>query len=509
MTWNKKQSLRAIWLSFILFTFSLQACSEGDKDLHGDKVDFSSESPAIEKDKESLQKGMSFQKALKNVADKVLPAVVDIRAEKVTRSRNRLWGFRRDQFERFDEFFGRRKKPDLERKAQSLGSGFIISREGYVVTNNHVIEGASNIKVFLTNNREYTGQVVGTDAVSDLAVIKIDAGNDIPSISLSSQEKVNVGDLAIAVGNPFGLSGSFTLGVVSATGRVSGINDRNAAFKDFIQTDASINQGNSGGPLLNIKGQVIGVNTAIYSAGGQGSLGIGFAIPASVAKRVVTDIIRQGRVDRGYIGVIIKNLDKSVSDYLNLKKTDGVLITAVEPKGPAEIAGLRSGDVILSVNKKKVRNTTDLIKLVSTVKPGKRVILTILRKKKVLNVSLRVKRRPDRTALQKNRTIPKWDSHIERWMGLSLAAVSLYGKQFGLKNKSGVMVIQIDSDDSQPLPSVEILPGDILESVNYLPVTDMLSLRRIIKQLAGKKKYFLSLTRNGKRFFSVIQLKQE
>ena len=493
------------WVGIMGIIASFPACSEEENDLHGSKITFSSENPIAQNDSSSLEKGMSFQKALKNLADRVLPAVVDIRAEKVVR-KNRFQRFK-NPFQRFDEFFNRRKKPEYKEKAQSLGSGFIISREGYVVTNSHVIEGASNIKVLLTNNREYTGQIVGTDAVSDLAVIKIDAGKDIPSIPLASKEKVKVGDLAIAVGNPFGLSGSFTLGVISATGRVSGINDRNAAFKNFIQTDASINQGNSGGPLLNIKGQVIGVNTAIYSAGGKGSLGIGFAIPATTASQVVRDIIRQGRVDRGYIGVVIKNLDKSVSDYLKLNKNSGVMITSVESRGPAEKAGLRPGDVILSVNKQKIKNTTDLIREISTVKPGRLVFLKVLRKGKALSVTVRVQRRPDSAGLKRNRVIPKRDSHIEKWMGLSFAPVKIYRKQFGLKQVAGVVVIHVDSDESLSLPSAEILPGDVLESINYLPVKDMQSLARVLRQMTGKKKFFLSLTRNGKRFFSVIQIK--
>ncbi|MDH4129527.1 MAG: trypsin-like peptidase domain-containing protein, partial [Spirochaetota bacterium] len=271
--------------------------------LYGDKknvlqeIENNSKNTVVQSDNNALEVALSLQRAIRNVAKSVSPSVVNIRTERIVKKRSR-----RGTPYNFFDFFGDEHGFDGPQKMQSLGSGFVISKDGYIVTNNHVVQDADEITILFSDEKEYKGKIVGRDTRTDIAVIKIEPKHTIPVTPIGNSDEVQIGDFAIAIGNPFGLKGSFTLGVISARSRDDV--DADAGLKNYIQTDASINQGNSGGPLLNINGQAIGMNTAIYSTSG-GSVGIGFAIPMNIVKRVVVSLIEKGVVERGYLGVII------------------------------------------------------------------------------------------------------------------------------------------------------------------------------------------------------------
>lgn len=319
---------------------------------------------------------------VEKIAEQAGPAVVKLETSvKTTTSSNPFFD---DPF--FREFFGDsfRTMPQ-ERVQQGLGSGFIISKDGYILTNNHVVEGADEIKVFLTSRQEpYIAKVVGSDAELDLAVLKIDADHDLPILKLGDSNKTKVGNWVVAIGNPYGLDHTVTVGVISAKGRPITIG--NTQFKDLIQTDASINPGNSGGPLLNLNGEVVAINTAINAQ----AQGIGFAIPSSTVLQVLDQLLENGKVVRPWLGVIMQPVSEDLLDYLGLKKAEGALISAVQENSPAEKAGLRRGDVVLEYNKQKVTSVDDLQKLVRESKVGDKVVLLVHRDKTTIYMTVTI-----------------------------------------------------------------------------------------------------------------------
>ncbi len=499
---------RFTWICLI-FAFSNMSCNQEpgkkEKEEIAEHV-LGKKNQAIIKDKKSLKVSNHLQQSLRNIAKKVLPSVVDIRAEKKARPAQ---PFLRDFFSPHSEdFFEKhRKQSEKKRLSESIGSGFIIGKEGYIITNDHVIDGAINITVVLQNKNEYKARVIGKDKMTDLAVIKIKANKNIPTLSFGEASSIQVGSFAIAVGNPFGLSGSFTFGVISATGRTGIHIDKNAAFKHFIQTDASINQGNSGGPLLNIKGQVIGVNTAIYSTRGRGSVGIGFAVPVSTAKHVIRQLISKGRVDRGYIGVQPKDLDQAMAKHFKLERHKGVIIQRVLDDGPAHKAGVEVGDIILSVNGEGVKNTIHLIELISHIQPGKKAKLKILRQGKSIKLTINLGKRPSQITLSEKVIEGKKEKTSEdSWLGLSFGrsqdSVTSVPKAL-FKNE--VMITGVDKDSPASKASKAIQIGDILETINFHPIKDMDDLKKVIKKMNGEKSYIFALLRKGQRIFTVVQ----
>ena len=290
-------------------------------------------------------------KAFVNVVKKAKPAVVHIRVEKTTSSPLRGQGGE-DIFNHpfFDQFFGpqNRQRPDRpqrrEHKQRGQGSGFIISKDGFILTNNHVIEDADVIKVSLSDDREFDARLIGSDPQSDVALLKIEDPENLPVIALGDSDALEVGEWVIAIGNPFGLSQTVTVGVVSAKGRSSvGINQ----YENFIQTDAAINPGNSGGPLINVHGEVVGINTALFSKTG-GYMGIGFAIPINMARSIEDQLQKDGKVTRGWLGVVIQNVDKELAESFGLKEAGGILVSEVQKDSPASKAGIKQGDVIFA-----------------------------------------------------------------------------------------------------------------------------------------------------------------
>ncbi|GBE35228.1 putative periplasmic serine endoprotease DegP-like precursor [bacterium BMS3Bbin06] len=327
--------------------------------------------------------------SLSEVAEAVKPSVVNISTTKTVtmKQRSPFDEFFNDPLLR--KFFGDRFGFNGEkRKYQSsaLGSGVVVTDDGYILTNNHVVKDADEIKVVLYDKREFKGRVVGSDPKSDLAVIKIDAGGDLPAIKIGESDSLKVGDVVLAIGNPFGLSQTITMGIVSAVGRSNvGIAD----YEDFIQTDAAINPGNSGGALVNTRGELVGINTAIFSTNG-GYMGIGFAIPSDMAKAVMESIIKYGKVVRGWLGVTIQDLTPELARHFDIKEKTGALVTDVIKDSPAEKAGFKRGDLIVEFARKRVRDATNLRNMVADTSPGKTIEVKVIREgeEKILDVTI-------------------------------------------------------------------------------------------------------------------------
>ena len=319
-----------------------------------------------------------------DLAEKLMPSVVNISTTQTIKTTANPFPFQFPPGSPFEEMFKDYNQP-TERKASSLGSGFIINKNGTVITNNHVINNADDI-VVIVGEKEYNAKIIGADPYADVAVLKIDSKDIFKPVKFGNSDKARVGDWVIAIGNPFGLGGTVTSGIISARNRDINL----TRYDDFIQTDASINQGNSGGPLFNLNGDVIGVNTAIIGQGG--SVGIGFAIPANAASDVVDQLIKYGETRRGWLGVRIQEVTKEIADVEGLKNTQGALIASVGEKSPADKAGLKAGDIILKFDGKKIDTMRTLPKLVSRAEVGKSVQLEIWRNKKIITKKLKLGR---------------------------------------------------------------------------------------------------------------------
>jgi serine protease DegQ len=319
-------------------------------------------------------------------AQKVMPAVVNIYTSNETKAQTSPFG----NDPRFKFFFGDQFEDNAPQQSSSLGSGVIVSHDGYILTNHHVIEGADQIEVALADGRNAKGHIIGSDPETDLAVIKIDLANNLPAITFGHAEQSRVGDIVLAIGNPFGVGQTVTMGIVSALKRNHlGLN----TFENFIQTDAAINPGNSGGALVDVNGNLIGINSAIYSPNG-GSLGIGFAIPVSTAKKIMEQIIQSGSVTRGWIGVAVQEITPELAESFKLGNTQGVLISEVVRGSPADKAGIKAGDILTSVADKALTDSGSMLETISALAPGKTVLLKLLRNQTEVAVQVKVGKRP-------------------------------------------------------------------------------------------------------------------
>lgn len=324
---------------------------------------------------------VSYAQAVRQAA----PSVVNIYTTKVIQQQ--LNPFLNDPF--FRDFFGQGRLPQQERRQSSLGSGVLVSSEGFILTNHHVVKDADEIRVALHDGRETFARIIGSDAESDLAVLKIELDN-LPAISLASSDTLEVGDVVLAIGNPFGVGQTVTQGIVSALGRSSlGLN----TYEDFIQTDAAINPGNSGGALINPFGQLLGINTAIFSRSG-GSQGIGFAIPSNLAREIMLDLINEGFVIRGWLGVEVQELTPGLASSLSLDSTQGLLIAGVQRNGPADQAGLEPGDLLLKVDDQPVSNARETMNSIARLRPDTQIELLVIRAGEPLELTARVRQRP-------------------------------------------------------------------------------------------------------------------
>ncbi len=383
----------------------------------------------------------------------------------------------------FERFFGQPRRPY---KAKSLGSGFVIDSSGFILTNNHVVENADEILVKLQTGKEFKAKVVGRDAKTDIALIEIKGdAKDLPAVRLGDSNKLRVGEWVVAIGNPFGLENTVTAGIVSAIGR----HINQGPYDNFIQTDAAINPGNSGGPLLNTKGEVVGINTAIFSRGG-GNIGIGFAIPIDLATEIVPQLKEKGRVTRGWLGVMIQKVTPDIAESLGLDETKGALVADVVKEGPAEAAGLKQGDVITEFDGKPVTDSAELPLLVARTPVGKSVEVKAIRDKKVetFNVTIQeLKDEEDPTAATGGESED---------LGLTMQTLTPdLAENLGLERTlKGVVVTQVDP--SGPAGEAGMRRGDVILEVNRTPVKDVAAYKKALKE-AGAGKSVLFLVRRG------------
>ena len=391
----------------------------------------------------------------------------------------------------FREFFQQRPSP--ERRAQAIGSGFIISQDGYILTNNHVVDGADKILVRLNDRQEFIAEIVGVDPRSDLALLKVEAEN-LPSVNFSKSDDLRVGEWVVAIGSPFGLDYSVSAGIVSAIGR-SLPTERGEDYVPFIQTDVAINPGNSGGPLFNLKGEVVGINSQIYTRSG-GSIGLSFAIPASVALEVVDQLKSKGRVERGWLGVYIQDVDKNLAESLGLSKPQGALIAQVEEGSPADKAGIKPGDVVVKLNGRNIVDASDLPHTVGLVKPGETVSATVIRNAKKRQLSVKVDVRPG----DEGDTLA--DSNQDQ-LGLEVEDVEDRIKD-GWRLPGGVMVRTVLPNT--PAEKAGLQPGDVLVQLGYKVIGNVDDYNKVLVDLPRNTPVALRFFRRGRSVFRTIEL---
>ena len=436
----------------------------------------------------------AMEDAFASVADHAMPAVVNITT--TPRKTPTAGGSGHEPSERFREFFGpefydRFFKRSPHEEARASGSGVIVDPTGYILTNNHVIEDAAEISVRLSDARKFTARLVGHDPKTDLAVLKIEAAAPLPAAELGDSDHLRVGQWAIAIGNPFGLDRTVTVGIVSATARTRvGV----ATYESFIQTDASINPGNSGGPLLNLDGQVIGINTAIVASG----QGIGFSIPVNMAKEVMQQLITRGHVVRGWLGIVIQDLTDDLATSFGVTARAGVLVTDVMKAGPAETAGLRSGDVITELADGKITEVPDLQKRVAAHAPGESVTLTVVRDRKPMAVRITLGEMPSEEALVVA-------TGADASWGLSVEAVgpALAGR---LDIARGVVVTEVVPEG--PAAKAGLRVGDVVLNVNREAVADVASFRQllaVVKPGESVRLYVHRTTEGGVKEYLVLE----
>ncbi len=441
-----------------------------------------------------------MQESFANLVEKVQPAVVNISTVQMIKAPKApdLQGLPgNEQFKDFLEKYKNRILPDEEpRKAQSLGSGFIIDKEGYVVTNNHVIDGADEITVITIDGTEYDAKIVGKDVDTDLALLKINSEKDLPYVNFGSSSKARIGDWVVAIGNPYGQGNTVTAGIISGRDRDLG-GRRNGNYVDFIQTDAPINKGNSGGPLFNMDGDVIGINSAIFSPTG-GNIGIGFAIPSDDAARYIKLLRQNGKVTRGWLGVSINAVDKDMAEALGLDKATGVLLSSITPDGPAEKAGLVVGDIILKWNGKEVADSTHLQRAVADTIIGETVKVQILREGNKEIVEVKTGAKPsvsdDDSDNEEEKSPPtSGEAEPEEIEGMVLMELNgAVRRKFDLEDEvKGVAIVSVSR--SSKAFRAGIRPGFVIERINLKHVESPADIRALIEKAkkSGHKKILI------------------
>jgi serine protease Do len=424
------------------------------------------------------------------VVKTVLPSVVNISSSKVVKLSR---GMNEQMAPFFQQFFGHGAIPfdvPKDRRERALGSGVIVSPEGYVLTNNHVIDGATEVKVTLLDKHEYTARVIGADPKTDIALLKIDASNLRP-ITLGDSSRVEVGDTALAIGNPFGVGQTVTRGIISAIGRGNlGIED----YEDFIQTDAPINPGNSGGALINDRGELVGINTAILTHS-QGSEGIGFAVPVNLARQVMDQLLKNGKVVRAYMGILPQDMTPEMAKAFGQKEARGVVVGDVTANSPAQQAGLQRGDILLDVNGKPVANSNALRNSISMMQPGTNVKLTVLRDGNERDFSLKLAEMPTETAAAK----PDSDDATQALEGVEVANLTPHlADKLGLP-ASATGVVVTDVDPSSKIAESGLRQGDVIQEVNRQPVTNVSEFQSALKKSGGDP--LLLVSRQGRTLF--------
>jgi len=433
------------------------------------------------------------------VVKTVLPTVVNISSTKVVkRSQDDMFGPEMNPF--FRQFFGDEssrqfRMPPQQQREQGLGSGVIVTPDGYILTNNHVVDGATDIRVTLKDKREFKARVIGTDPRTDIAVLKIDA-TGLPAIVIGDSSKVQVGDYALAVGDPFGVGQTVTMGIVSATGRANlGIED----YEDFIQTDAPINPGNSGGALINDRGELIGINTAIISHGSEGNQGIGFAVPVNLARNVMDEILKNGKVTRAYIGIVPQDVSPALAKAFGEKDLRGALVGDVSPNSPAQKSGLQRGDIILEVNGTPVTDANQLRMSISMMQPGADVKLKLMRNGSEREVSVKLGELPTKEASAKGKSQGSESSALS---GVSVENLdSETARQVGVPaNTQGVVVTDISPSSTAAGSGLQ--RGDVIQEVNHQPVKNTSDFERAVRN--SKEETLLLVNRQGNTMYVAV-----
>jgi serine protease Do len=428
-----------------------------------------------------------------------MPAVVNISSTKTVRERSRdLMPFFNDPF--FERFFGDQFRHQIprERREQSLGSGVIVRSDGYIITNHHVVDGADEVKIAFSDGRETTARIVGTDPKIDIAVLKVEK-SDLPALPMGNSSAVQVGEIVLAIGNPFGLGQTMTMGIVSATGRGGlGIED----YEDFIQTDASINPGNSGGALINVRGELIGINTAILARGVPGNVGVGFAVPIEMARSAMEQILDHGKVIRGFLGVSIQEVTPAIAEAFDLEEAHGALVGGVTEDTPASRAGIRKGDVILELDGRAVEDPRDLQLRIVREQPGTTVNLTVSRDGSERQIRVKLAELPSEDSIAagvgegalENEDIAVKDLNPEIARQLDLP-----------QGTTGIVVdgVKPGSDWSQ----AGIRRGDVIQEVNRQPVQTVNEFRRALRK-SDKRSVLLLVNRGGRTIFVVVERKE-
>ena len=458
---------------------------------------------------QATQRATQLSDSFADIIEKASPAVVEISSTRIIKASAEQQGnpFSADPF--FRQFFGPNARPRDQRE-RGLGSGVIVTGSGYILTNNHVIEKATSLKVKLTDGRELTGKVVGADPQTDVAVVKINADN-LPTLPFANSEGARVGDLCFAIGNPFGEEHTVTMGIVSAKNRVL---QRNTYIQNFIQTDAAINPGNSGGALINARGQLIGMNTMILTGGGGGfgeeggNIGIGFAVPSNLAKSVMDQIMKSGKVSRGYMGVTLQPLSAELAQQFGVKDTRGAIVGDVTSGGPGDKAGLKSGDVIVAIDGKHVEGADDLTMDVISHAPGSTVTLDVSRNGKPMQIQVTLGQRPG--GVDWNKPNQQQDNGDEEDNGgngnTSVRGITVetltadMTQQLGIaESVRGVVVDSVDADS----PAADVLGrGVVITAVNRQPIHNAQEFRRLVSEAKGN--VLVTVNNAGQSGFVVI-----
>jgi serine protease Do len=433
--------------------------------------------------------------AIAEIVEEVKPAIVNISSTRTIKIQRGQEQFFNDPF--FRRFFGEESpfRSPKERKTMSLGSGVIFDQKGYILTSNHVIQEADEINVTLSDKREFKGKIIGTDRMTDIAVIKIDADH-LQTIKLGDSDKLRVGETVLAIGSPYGLSGTVTMGIVSAVGRANvGIAD----YEDFIQTDAAINPGNSGGALVNVKGELVGINTAIFSTTG-GYQGIGFAVPSNMAKAVMDSLIKKGKVIRGWLGVTIQTMTPELAKQFNLKDEKGALVADVVEGSPAEKAGIQRGDIIIEYEDKEIEEPYQLRNMVANTAPGEEITIKVIRENTIETKKVTIGELP--SEMQKSAKAEY--NNLLKGVTVQNLTPEIYEKLNLPKKLNGVVISNIDEDS----PAAMVLErGDVIQEINKQKITGIKNYENIVSKLKPEEDILLLVFREGTSIYVSLSSK--
>ena len=439
--------------------------------------------------------------SLSELVKTLQPSVVNISTTNVVKKRQAPFNspfespFGGGQDDPFEDFFKKffEGGPQQEFRQKGLGSGFIISKDGFIVTNNHVIEKANDIEIILENGKKYQAQIIGKDPKTDLALLKIEPEEDLPAISFGRSDVLDIGDWVIAIGNPFGLGHTVTAGIVSAKGRSLGL----GSYDDFIQTDAAINPGNSGGPLFNLDGEVVGVNTAIFAR----AQGIGFAIPAAIAINIIDQLRSNGKVVRGWLGVLVQQITPEIAESLGLQETKGALVADVTPDGPAEKAGIKRRDVIIGFDDTEINEMSQLPKSVAATPPGTKSEIILLREGKKKKISVLLGQLPEKIA-KKPKIEEKKD--VENDLGLAVQEINpIIQKRLNLQDSQGVIIVNVRR--ASPAWNAGLRKADIIVEINKKEIKDIEEYKNIINKIKQDESLLFLVRRNQNTIYVALK----